>query len=511
MKCSNCHAKIKKNDSFCQKCGKKIEKNIHTEEKSETLSIIVIVLVVLLIIGVAFFFIFYQRPTSTQVNLNNSENNVSSQTIVEGTENSILSENNTKKVITIESFAQCLVDKGVKMYGAYWCPHCENNKKLFGASWKDEIYVECAIKDQQQLQTQVCIDAGISGYPTWLINGKKYPGEQSLESLSNMSGCEYPSGNSQTKIIDNAVENLSESLPQLKNSVATPFDRVIVNSEDWKDVYSALLYTGLLGKQPGIFLTSSNQESLMYNIPKNVSGILLITSQSKSYVDGYGQTLRSSGYSNVNELALDNINLNLANILVKQNNIKKFILVDDTYGYDAISSAPYAIVDQYYVLFVNKENIGVVDAFLSSVNPQKIILLGQFSQDIRNTLMDYNPEVIGNENKFDNNIVMVKKFKTVNDTQQLIISSGEFIERSLFSVDPVIFITPTDVPQQVIDYVKQANFQVAVLIGNELIDSLKIFREKTGISVFVKFAQGARNPEGNTSAVEDLDKFIIKT
>lgn len=89
----------------------------------------------------------------------------------------------------LDSFAKCLTEKGVKMYGASWCPHCENNKRLFGNSWNYVNYVECAVEDQPQVQTQACSDAGISGYPTWLINNEKYPGEQSLERLAQLSGC----------------------------------------------------------------------------------------------------------------------------------------------------------------------------------------------------------------------------------------------------------------------------------------------------------------------------------
>ena len=31
-----------------------------------------------------------------------------------------------------DALAQCLTAKGVKMYGAYWCSHCQNQKKAFG-------------------------------------------------------------------------------------------------------------------------------------------------------------------------------------------------------------------------------------------------------------------------------------------------------------------------------------------------------------------------------------------
>src|SRR3989344_3569664 len=35
-----------------------------------------------------------------------------------------------------DPFAQCLTDNGAKMFGAYWCPHCSDQKKMFGSSWK---------------------------------------------------------------------------------------------------------------------------------------------------------------------------------------------------------------------------------------------------------------------------------------------------------------------------------------------------------------------------------------
>ncbi len=96
---------------------------------------------------------------------------------------------NLVPIANLDDFAKCLTEKEVKMYGAYWCPHCENNKKAFGDSWQYVTYVECAVEGQPQVQTAACTDAGISGYPTWIIDGEKYPGEQTLENLARLSGC----------------------------------------------------------------------------------------------------------------------------------------------------------------------------------------------------------------------------------------------------------------------------------------------------------------------------------
>lgn len=109
----------------------------------------------------------------------------------------------------LDTFAQCLASKGATMYGAYWCPHCQNEKKAFGDSFKYITYVECT------QETQKCLDKGIEGYPTWIFEGnRKFVGEQGLEGLSKISGCPLNlgtqtgfSGHCYTYIDDRGTEN----------------------------------------------------------------------------------------------------------------------------------------------------------------------------------------------------------------------------------------------------------------------------------------------------------------
>lgn len=91
----------------------------------------------------------------------------------------------------LDTFAQCLTDAGAKFYGAYWCPHCQAQKKLFQNS-KMLPYVECSTPDGKA-QTPICIDAKITGYPTWdLADGTRLDGEQTLETLSEKTSCALP-------------------------------------------------------------------------------------------------------------------------------------------------------------------------------------------------------------------------------------------------------------------------------------------------------------------------------
>ncbi len=89
-----------------------------------------------------------------------------------------------------DKLAQCLTKKGVKFYGASWCPHCAAQKKVLGTSMKYIDYVECAKPDGSSGQTQACDDAKIDGYPTWVFpDGTRKTGEQAPASLAAQAGC----------------------------------------------------------------------------------------------------------------------------------------------------------------------------------------------------------------------------------------------------------------------------------------------------------------------------------
>jgi uncharacterized membrane protein/glutaredoxin len=85
--------------------------------------------------------------------------------------------------------AKHLTQKGVKMYGAYTCPHCYEQKQLFGKqAWTQINYIECAPDAKKNPQPQVCMKAGVTGFPTWAIDGKLVTGTKKLAKLGDLSG-----------------------------------------------------------------------------------------------------------------------------------------------------------------------------------------------------------------------------------------------------------------------------------------------------------------------------------
>ncbi len=84
------------------------------------------------------------------------------------------------------ALARHLREKGAVMYGAHWCPHCADQKALFGDAAKDIPYVECAA-DTVNGRPDLCEKAGVKVFPTWVMGTERREGVQSLSALSTLS------------------------------------------------------------------------------------------------------------------------------------------------------------------------------------------------------------------------------------------------------------------------------------------------------------------------------------
>lgn len=91
-----------------------------------------------------------------------------------------------------DGFAKCLAAKQTKMYGLYWCPHCAEQKEMFGRAFRYVPYVECAIKGSRELAPE-CTAAKVKLFPSWQF-GTNPPKEGvfPLEELSDKTGCTLP-------------------------------------------------------------------------------------------------------------------------------------------------------------------------------------------------------------------------------------------------------------------------------------------------------------------------------
>ena len=93
---------------------------------------------------------------------------------------------------TLRALAIHLSDSGAKMYGASWCPHCQDQKAMFGASARRLPYVECSTGGQNSPQTAICSNLNITTYPTWVINGTRTEEVLPIERLVSLTAFKPP-------------------------------------------------------------------------------------------------------------------------------------------------------------------------------------------------------------------------------------------------------------------------------------------------------------------------------
>jgi glutaredoxin len=100
----------------------------------------------------------------------------------------LTAEIDTKSAKAEIAFSEYLAKTGAKFYGASWCPHCVNQKRLFGEAAQSTLpYVECDRKSPNS-QADLCSEKKVRLFPSWEINGTMYEGSRELADLAKMTG-----------------------------------------------------------------------------------------------------------------------------------------------------------------------------------------------------------------------------------------------------------------------------------------------------------------------------------
>ena len=91
------------------------------------------------------------------------------------------------------ALADHLRESGVKFYGASWCPHCQQQKDLFGVAARRLPYIECSLDGRQGgAQNPLCAEAKIETYPTWVFKDKRIEEVLSLKQLADETNFKAP-------------------------------------------------------------------------------------------------------------------------------------------------------------------------------------------------------------------------------------------------------------------------------------------------------------------------------
>lgn len=272
------------------------------------------------------------------------------------------------------------------------------------------------------------------------------------------------------------------------NSVFAEGTQVVTNSLDWHDVYSAGVFAALNGYKYNYVIEETQGLEVIQIMDSSLNDVVLINPQTNNFISGYKTSIEDRGFNIQTEITsndyIDN-NLELAEL----SGVNSFVIVDDAYGYNAISVAAYASKTGSFVLFVNPSSVDRVIDMIDGAD--SVLLYGPMDRTVREELAPYSTDTINLGNKYLNNQEVLRRISQIEPISQIILTNGEVLEPEILDgFKPTLLIGSTNVPESVTQFIINSGVQVGVLIGDGIHQNALTIRETTGIQVFLKFAKG---------------------
>jgi len=288
------------------------------------------------------------------------------------------------------------------------------------------------------------------------------------------------------------------------------YDTVLINSKDWRDVYSGMMYAELIGSQGEFVLSQEDAVLKVELLPGTYKRILIIEPEEGRQYTGLPGLVASKGFDYDTIRTRESLNLELAGLFEGNS----FIVVGDTSGYNAISAIPYALLTHSYVLFADRDNIDDVEAIIRE-RQGKVMLYGVLEEEVKEALSGFSPDTIDEGSRLDNNLAIAKRFLELRKTEQVWVVGGDTMVKPMFDPSyPIIFIGRTAVPLEIDSFLEESEIKSLVLIGNELAPMVNQFKQRyenshEKIVVTILIGRSARQIDFGGDNIEALDSFPV--
>ncbi len=207
-----------------------------------------------------------------------------------------------------------------------------------------------------------------------------------------------------------------------KISLATT---VIINSKDWSDVYSGILFSRFKGYDV-YFMNSPSAQWIFTTIPTTEK--IKIIESSNPFTPNLDALLKSKGYPDVETIKINDGSVDLYGELT---NIKGFYVVEKDDPYAAISIGPLSQIDRFWVFIVDNKNVKEITSIISKEN-KKVILVGFFRNSIKNLLKSYASEEITGESKFELSKKIAERFLKERSVNSIVFTDGKYLVKEFF-------------------------------------------------------------------------------
>ncbi len=272
----------------------------------------------------------------------------------------------------------------------------------------------------------------------------------------------------------------------------------VVNSENWADVYSVMLYSSLQDKT-AVFTNSESVSSLTQFLSKD-NDLIVYESTKTPFIKNLDSQLESVEFQVKDTEKSSDFNIDL------DPETGKYFVISEDNSRISISLAPLAVRDDYWVLIVNEDNLGSVSRKLA--NADSVIAVGNFKRSYLDELESHFSEWINNKDLFADSQALATRLGINDDL--VVLADGLFLEKEFFITEtPVLLTGHNKILGDTYDFLESEGVKYVVIVGNELAVVGEQIREKSNqeISVRVKFGQSGSDI--TTGTVYGLSMFAL--
>jgi hypothetical protein len=279
-------------------------------------------------------------------------------------------------------------------------------------------------------------------------------------------------------------------------------DQVVINSRSWQDVYNGVVYANIVDVPVKFVINYEHGIEITQTLDPTLQNIYMIESEDNPVVANMGELLENKGYI-LEKVTGDSSELNL--ILLERSNSTDFLVLDESFGHNAISVGGYASAAGKMTVFANRRNADDVLDFLND-NAESILVYGKLDREVKGKISELPIEEINHGDKFSNNMEIFKRHLKEVDAKQIMLVNGNFIEEEIMAgVSPVLLVGDSRVPDDVIQAVKDSNVKIAIALA-DVMGNARVIKDEADIKVLVKFAQG-RNEQQLPLDIFELPRY----
>ena len=292
-------------------------------------------------------------------------------------------------------------------------------------------------------------------------------------------------------------------LMSLSGSALSSDKVVIINSNDWHDRYLASIYAGYLDADILYFDNLGNAE-IVAALSENKE-VFLFESNKDFVVARYEKYLNSNNVDNVKTIYYEDYT-DLQFKLWDNIPNSKYIILDPSFGVEAVAAAPLAINDAYYPYFLTEDNYDKIALELKQESDKNVIVAGHFPTRFVENLPG--EKIIGStiENTWK---LTDKAVASSKNNWATLMSISEVDLSSLGTGTPIfVYYGDTDI---IANEISKTRIEGMDVIGSSITDTARNIKTKSkkDITLMVKYAKAFSNYPGLNGKLMEIDTIIM--